>query len=136
MAPPLTGKSLILHPRILPNGAGADTIGAVIAKCPSGALHPGVMSWVFVPALARAGIENLHWHDLRHTFASRLVMKGVALRTVQELMGHKTITMTLRYSHLSPAHQLEAVRGLNRPATGTSTKVPKAPGLPELFLGN
>jgi quercetin dioxygenase-like cupin family protein len=35
MAPPLTGKSLILHPRILPNGAGADTIGAVIAKCPS-----------------------------------------------------------------------------------------------------
>ncbi|TMB38746.1 MAG: hypothetical protein E6J55_24305 [Deltaproteobacteria bacterium] len=42
MAPPLTGKSLILHPRILPNGAGADTIGAVIAKCPSGALHPGV----------------------------------------------------------------------------------------------
>ena len=64
------------------------------------------MSWVFVPALARAGIENLHWHDLRHTFASRLVMKGVDLRTVQELMGHKTITMTLRYSHLSPAHQL------------------------------
>ena len=39
--PPLTGKSLILHPRILPNGAGADTIGAVIVKCPSGALHPG-----------------------------------------------------------------------------------------------
>jgi len=74
--------------------------------------------------------------DLRHTFASRLVMKGVYLRTVQELMGHKTITMTLRYSHLSPAHQLEAVQGLNRPATGTSTKAPKAPGLPELFLGN
>ena len=67
------------------------------------------MSWVFVPALARAGIENLHWHDLRHTFASRLVMKGVDLRTVQELMWHKTITMTLRYAHLSPAHQLEAV---------------------------
>ena len=83
------------------------------------------MSWVFVPALARAGIENLHWHDLRHTFASRLVMKGVYLRTVQELMGHKTITMTLRYSHLSPAHQLEAVQHLNRPATGTSTKTPK-----------
>ena len=83
------------------------------------------MSWVFVPALARAGIENLHWHDLRHTFASRLVMKGVDLRTVQELMGHTTITMTLRYSHLSPAHQLEAVQRLNRPATGTSTKAPK-----------
>jgi len=42
-------------------------------------------------------------------------MKGVDLRTVQELMGLKTITMTLRYSHLSPAHQLEAVQRLNRP---------------------
>jgi len=87
-------------------------------------------------ALKRAGTTDFRWHDLRHTFASRLVMKGVDLRTVQELMGHKTITMTLRYSHLSPAHQLEAVQGLNRPATGTSTKAPKAPGLPELFLGN
>ena len=74
--------------------------------------------------------------DLRHTFASRLVMKGVYLRTVQELMGYKMITMTFRYSYLSFAHQLEAVQGLNRPATGTSTKAPKAPGLPELFLGN
>src|SRR5947208_10518406 len=79
------------------------------------------MSWVFVPALARAGIEHLHWHDLRHTFASRLVMKGVDLRTVQELMGHKTIAMTLRYSHLSPAHQLEAVQRLTRKSTGTTT---------------
>ena len=79
------------------------------------------MSRVFVPALREAGIENLHWHDLRHTFASRLVMKGVDLRTVQELMGHKTIAMTLRYSHLSPAHQLEAVQRLTRKPTGTTT---------------
>jgi hypothetical protein len=53
------------------------------------------MNRVFVPALKRARLENSHWHDLRHTFASRLVMKGVDLRTVQELMGHKTIAMTL-----------------------------------------
>ena len=53
--------------------------------------------------------------------ASRLVMKGVDLRTVQELMGHKTIAMTLRYSHLSPAHQLEAVQRLTRKSTGTTT---------------
>src|SRR5437016_444227 len=79
------------------------------------------MSRVFGPALREAGIENLHWHDLRHTFASRLVMKGVDLRTVQELMGHKTIAMTLRYSHLSPAHQLEAVQRLTRKSTGTTT---------------
>jgi len=79
------------------------------------------MNRVFVPALRRAGIENLHWHYLRPRFAGRLVMAGVDLRTVQELMGHKTVTMTLRYSHLSPAHQLDAVQRLARKSTGTTT---------------
>jgi len=80
---------------------------------------------VFVPAVREAKIENFKWHDLRHTFASRLVMKGVDLRTVQELMGHKTIAMTLKYSHLSPRHQKEAVQVLIQPKkegqTDTST---------------
>ena len=48
-------------------------------------------------------------------------MAGVDLRTVLELMGHKIITLTLRYSHLSPAHKLAAVQRLARPATGTTT---------------
>jgi len=68
-----------------------------------------------------AKIEAFTWHCLRHTFASRLVMKGVDLRTVQELMGHTTLAMTLRYSHLSPAHQLDAVQRLNRKPTATTT---------------
>lgn len=76
---------------------------------------------IFVPAARRAKIEGLRWHDLRHTFASRLVMAGVDIRTVQELLGHKTIQMTLRYAHLSPGHRLEAVQRLNREPTATAT---------------
>ncbi len=79
------------------------------------------MNRVFLKALRKAGIEGFRWHDLRHTFASRLVMAGVDLRTAQELMGHKTITMTLRYAHLSPAHQLDAVQRLNPKRTSTTT---------------
>ena len=51
---------------------------------------------VYVPALKKAGIEEITWHDLRHTCASRLVMAGVDIRTVQEIMGHKTLAMTMR----------------------------------------
>jgi hypothetical protein len=66
----------------------------------------------FEESVKAAKITNFRWHDLRHTFASRLVMAGVDLRTVQQLMGHKTITMTLRYTHLAPEHQLGAVQKL------------------------
>jgi site-specific recombinase XerD len=49
------------------------------------------------------------WHVFRHTFISRLVMAGVDLRTTQELAGHKDISMTVRYAHLSPDHKLDAI---------------------------
>ena len=66
----------------------------------------------FQNAVKRAKLEDFHFHDLRHTFASRLVMAGVDIRTVQELMGHKTIAMTLRYSHISPDHKRRAILAL------------------------
>ena len=63
-----------------------------------------------------AGINDFTWHCLRHTFISRLVMKGVDLRTVQELAGHKTISMTVRYAHLAPEHNQAAVERLDSAA--------------------
>jgi integrase len=63
----------------------------------------------FEAAVKAAKVPDFTWHCLRHTFASRLVMNGEDLRTVQELMGHKTISMTVRYSHLAPQQQLAAV---------------------------
>jgi integrase len=63
----------------------------------------------FDAAVDRAGLENVTWHTLRHTFASRLVMAGVDLRTVSQAMNHGTIQMTMRYSHLEPEHMTSAL---------------------------
>jgi integrase len=89
-----TGNSVFLR---VP-GHGADSRTGV--KSPR--------EW-FDDAVEKAKLEKITWHALRHTFASRLVMSAVDIRTVAELMGHKTIQMTMRYSHLAPQHKLDAV---------------------------
>ncbi|MGH9487909.1 MAG: tyrosine-type recombinase/integrase [Terriglobales bacterium] len=76
----------------------------------------------FETAVETAKLPKFTWHCLRHTFASRLVMLGVDLRTAQELMGHKDVRMTCRYAHLAPARKLAAVEKLD--AWGAETAKP------------
>jgi len=66
----------------------------------------------WVALMKDAQIENFRWHDMRHDFASQLVMKGVDLNTVRELMGHADLKMTLRYAHLAPEFKRAAVEML------------------------
>ena len=59
----------------------------------------------FRHARARAGLADFHFHDLRHTFASQWMMNGGDLYALRGILGHKSIAMTQRYAHLSPAYQ-------------------------------
>ncbi|HWG20714.1 MAG TPA: site-specific integrase [Terracidiphilus sp.] len=68
----------------------------------------GARDW-FEPAVAEAKLDGYTWHCNRHTFASRLVMAGVDIRTVAALLGHSTIQMTMRYAHLAPNREQQAV---------------------------
>ena len=91
-------------------------------------LRPGrPLVWIelsFHNALEKSGIEDFKIHDLRHTFASNLIMAGVDLMTVKELLGHKTIEMTLRYAHLAPDHKMRAVNILDQVlGTEETTKI-------------
>ncbi len=67
----------------------------------------------FDKVAAKSGLEDFRFHDLRHTFATRLVQNGVDLYKVKELLGHKTISMTMRYAHHCPESLRSSVEVLD-----------------------
>jgi len=81
-----------------------------------------VLTNAFWKAIEEAGLVRheegkkirFRFHDLRHTFGSRLGMSGTDLKTIMEIMGHKTAKVAMRYQHPSPSHKLEAVQTLDK----------------------
>ena len=91
----------------------------------------------FEPVLRKAGIQDASWHTLRHTTASRLAMAGVPIRTIQEILGHRDVQTTLKYTHLAPGHLKKAVQlgSLSNIGLGYSTVTKTVIGMKERMNG-
>lgn len=96
-------------------------------------LAGGRIGWLqngFGKALGRAGLSDLHFHDLRHTFASQWMMAGGDLYVLKTILGHKSIAMTQRYAHLSPSYKKAMVERMEqiwvKPTSG-SARLPAKP---------
>lgn len=98
-----------------------DTLRATLHTIPRAADNvfvsrngkPFIVHNTFGRAVKKAGLVDLHFHDLRHCFASNLVMSGVDLVTVGRLLGQKSLRMTSRYAHVSMEHVKKSVRVLD-----------------------
>ena len=89
------------------SGAGK---GLVFAN-PDGS-RIGSVKTAWLKVLDDAEIPSFRWHDLRHTFASKLVQRSVDLAVVRDLLGHGDFKLTLRYAHLEPKQKADAVARL------------------------
>ncbi len=112
---PITGLALSLlkeHAKI----KRIDT--PLLFPSPSKPQQPIELRKAFLNTLERAGIDDFHWHDLRHCTASYLAMNGASLAEIAEILGHKTLQMVKRYSHLSDGHVSNVVASMNHKMFG------------------
>lgn len=94
----------------------------VFCRADGGAMSLEMLHGRLAGACRRAGLRRVRWHDLRHTFASQLVAKGIPIRQVQEWLGHATIAMTMRYAHLAPSDGARMIRLLDGNPTATGAR--------------
>lgn len=94
-------RSIPLHPRAL-----------LVAERMPLAITSRMLRREWDLARTKTSMQHVHWHDLRHTFASWLVQAGVSILEVKELMGHSTIEVTMRYAHLAPDSLAKAIAKL------------------------
>lgn len=106
---PLTKRGVAAVQQALsrPRRGNSKTSDLVFTDRRENAIIHQVIDYHFRAAVRKAGLKDFHFHDLRHTFATRLVQRGVELYVVQRLLGHKSPSMTQRYSH----HSVESLRG-------------------------
>lgn len=137
---PKSGKS-----RTIPlNGTVVRTLKAykhlrsqqVFCQDDGSPLTDGQIKWPLYRIRHRAGLVGVAWHDLRHTFASHLAMRGIPLKSIQELLGHSSIETTMRYAHLSAVVLKDAVATLDRPNSTTTAQEPAASRKPALALAS
>jgi len=89
-----------------------DTSDGVYVFCNGDGKPYATINSMFQNIVKRAGLDDFHFHDLRHTAASYMVMSGTDIVTVKEILGHATLEMTMRYAHLSPFHKRDAMEKL------------------------
>lgn len=82
------------------------------------ATRPAQLRHAWTAALQAADVVDFHWHDLRHSAASYLAMNGASLQEIAAVLGHKTLAMVKRYSHLSEPHTANVVNRMNRAIFG------------------
>ena len=112
----LDAKTKTGKPRVIPV---PEEVEEIVAEMPLPVSAP-MLRTHWQNATRALGMTDVRWHDLRHTYASWLVQAKVPLRTVQELMGHTTMAMTQRYSHLADDHLREAVEMMRRSQSGAN----------------
>ena len=87
---------------------------------------------VWLPAVKAAGIEGATWHDLRHTFASRLAMSGATEGTIASLLRHSGAALVRRYAHLSPSHLKTEIKKVSAFGKSPDTHAEERPLMPQV----